>query len=57
MAESYGGKYGPTFASYFEQQNARLDQGLLPNNTKKLYLESLGIGKSCPNPENPQHLP
>jgi len=44
MAESYGGKYGPTFSAYMEKQNALLKAGKLPKGIKELHLESLGIG-------------
>ena len=44
FAESYGGKYGPAFASFFENQNARRLNGSLPSNrTLPIQLESLGI--------------
>lgn len=45
MAESYGGKYGPTFSAYIEEQNTRIQQGLLPPGTKELHLQSLGISE------------
>lgn len=48
FTESYGGKYGPAFASYFEEQNARLDRGeLSARNTLKIHLRSLGILQGC----------
>ena len=44
FTESYGGKYGPVFASFFEQQNARRANGSLPSNsTLAIKLSSLGI--------------
>ncbi|KAI4721806.1 alpha/beta-hydrolase [Aureobasidium sp. EXF-10727] len=44
FAESYGGTYGPTFANYFEEQNAKRDNGTLPkNSTLEIKLTSLGI--------------
>ena len=44
FAESYGGKYGPVFANYFEEQNqARLNGSLLANKTLAIKLEALGI--------------
>jgi len=44
FAESYGGIYGPAFASYFKTQNARRAIGLIPlNSTLEIKLESLGI--------------
>ena len=44
FAESYGGIYGPTFADFFEQQNADRLSGALPRNgTLEIQLTSLGI--------------
>ncbi|TKA34090.1 hypothetical protein B0A50_00070 [Salinomyces thailandicus] len=44
FAESYGGKYGPVFARYFEQQNTLRDNGTLPlNSSLAIRLESVGI--------------
>lgn len=44
FAESYGGTYGPTFANYFEEQNAKRENGTLPkNSTLEIKLTSLGI--------------
>lgn len=44
FAESYGGKYGPTFARYFEEQNQRRSNGSLPtNSTLAIKLDTLGI--------------
>ncbi|RMY81187.1 hypothetical protein D0864_08378 [Hortaea werneckii] len=44
FAESYGGKYGPVFARYFDQQNDLRANGTLPaNSTLAIKLESVGI--------------
>ncbi|KAM3416501.1 Carboxypeptidase [Cercospora zeina] len=44
FTESYGGKYGPTFASYFEDQNTRIRNGeLSAKDTLPIRLQSLGI--------------
>jgi carboxypeptidase C (cathepsin A) len=44
FTESYGGKYGPAFASFFESQNAlRLNTPSLLNQTLEINLVSLGI--------------
>ncbi len=44
FAESYGGKYAPVFASYFEEQNqARLNGSLSRNGTLEVRLEVVGI--------------
>jgi carboxypeptidase C (cathepsin A) len=44
FTESYGGKYGPAFAAFFESQNAlRLNTPSLLNQTLEINLVSLGI--------------
>jgi carboxypeptidase C (cathepsin A) len=44
VTESYGGKYGPAFASFFESQNAlRLNKPSLLNQTLEINLVSLCI--------------
>lgn len=44
FTESYGGKYGPTFARYFDEQTQKRKAGLLPSNASlDIQLESLGI--------------
>jgi carboxypeptidase C (cathepsin A) len=44
FTESYGGVYGPAFADYFEQQNAkRLSGNFASNETLEIKLKSLGI--------------
>lgn len=44
FTESYGGKYGPTFARYFDQRTEDRRNGLLPSNgSLDIQLESLGI--------------
>ncbi|KAF8476863.1 Alpha/Beta hydrolase protein [Kalaharituber pfeilii] len=47
MAESYGGKYGPSFCAYIEEQNARLRNGTHSGSIKELHLRSLGIVNGC----------
>ncbi|KAI9825406.1 MAG: hypothetical protein M1832_001136 [Thelocarpon impressellum] len=48
FAESYGGKYGPAFASHWERQNARRKNGTIPrNSTLDVDLRSLGILNGC----------
>ena len=48
FAESYGGKYGPAFASLWEKQNAaRLNGSISKNNTLEIRLTSLGIIQGC----------
>ena len=44
FTESYGGKYGPAFASFFQSQNSlRLNTPSLINRTLEINLVSLGI--------------
>ena len=48
FAESYGGKYGPAFATLWEQQNMRRMNGSLSSNkTLAVQLTSLGIMQGC----------
>lgn len=48
FAESYGGRYGPGFASLWEEQNARrLNGSLSQNGTLEIHLASLGIVNGC----------
>lgn len=48
FVESYGGKYGPSFAAYWEQQNMRrkLDSDF-KNKTLEVRLTSLGVIQGC----------
>lgn len=47
--ESYGGKYGPAFASFFEQQNERIANGSFnqQGETYQIHLDTLGIINGC----------
>lgn len=48
FAESYGGKYGPTFFAYFEEQNQKRKDGELSvDETVEIHVESLGIVNGC----------
>jgi len=48
FAESYGGKYGPAFASLWERQNAkRLNDTLSSTGTLAIKLVSVGIINGC----------
>lgn len=48
FAESYGGKYGPVFASKWEEMNAGRVKGTVPNATSvDIHLTSLGIVNGC----------
>ncbi|KAL9598257.1 MAG: hypothetical protein Q9219_004616 [cf. Caloplaca sp. 3 TL-2023] len=48
FTESYGGKYGPLFATHFESQNALRRAGKLPKDkTLEIRLASLGIMQGC----------
>lgn len=41
--ESYGGHYGPEFVTYFDQQNAKIDQGIVQG--AKITVNALMINK------------
>lgn len=43
FTESYGGKYAPAFASYFEEQNEAIANGQAANGTLAIRLQSVGI--------------
>lgn len=48
FAESYGGKYGPAFASHWERQNFLRHNGTISKNkTLEIRLVSLGIVQGC----------
>lgn len=48
FAESYGGKYGPDFANYWEEQNEKRNNGSLPaDTTLEIRLRSIGIMQGC----------
>jgi carboxypeptidase C (cathepsin A) len=48
FAESYGGKYGPAFATIWEEQNLRrLNGSIARNATVEIKLVSLGIVNGC----------
>ena len=48
FAESYGGKYGPAFATLWEQQNLlRKNGSIFSNRTLEIRLISLGIMQGC----------
>jgi carboxypeptidase C (cathepsin A) len=48
FTESYGGRYGPAFAAFWEEQNHRRANGSLPkNSTLDIKLQSLGIINGC----------
>ena len=48
FAESYGGKYGPAFATIWEDQNLRRSNGTISKNgTIEIKLSSLGIVNGC----------
>lgn len=48
FAESYGGKYGPAFATFWEQQNMlRKNGSIASNKTLEIHLTSLGIMQGC----------
>ena len=48
FAESYGGKYGPTFAALWEKQNAARETGeISKDNTLEVHLSSVGVMQGC----------
>ena len=48
FAESYGGKFGPAFATLWEQQNLLRKNGSISSNkTLEIHLSSLGIMQGC----------
>ena len=48
FAESYGGKYGPAFAYFWEKQNSlRRNNSAARNKTLEIRLASLGIMQGC----------
>lgn len=47
FAESYGGRYGPAFASLWEEQNKILNGSISQNKTIEIHLASLGIVNGC----------
>ncbi|EMD84874.1 hypothetical protein COCHEDRAFT_1149798, partial [Bipolaris maydis C5] len=48
FTESYGGHYGPEFASYLQQQNAAIDSGRVQG--EKINLVALGINNGWTDP-------
>lgn len=48
FTESYGGHYGPEFASYIESQNNKIDSGSI--NGEKINLIALGISNGWYDP-------
>lgn len=47
FAESYGGRYGPAFATLWEEQNRLLNTSISQNTTIEIHLASLGIVNGC----------
>jgi len=46
--ESYGGRYGPTFARFFQEQNEKIRNGTISEKgTKYIHLDTLGIINGC----------
>jgi carboxypeptidase C (cathepsin A) len=46
--ESYGGRYGPTTASFFQRQNELINNGSTANGDKyAIHLDTLGIINGC----------
>lgn len=47
--ESYGGRYGPSFAAFFQEQNEKIANGKLtnPGESHYIHLDTLGIINGC----------
>lgn len=47
--ESYGGRYGPAYTAFFQQQNQRIANGSLATKgeTAQIHLDTLGIINGC----------
>ncbi|GIK00387.1 hypothetical protein Aspvir_004410 [Aspergillus viridinutans] len=45
--ESYGGRYGPSFTAFFQEQNEKIERGLLPDEYHYIHLDTLGIINGC----------
>lgn len=50
--ESYGGKYGPAFAAFFQEQNEKIANGSWTDvgETYPIHLDTLGIINGCVDP-------
>jgi carboxypeptidase D len=46
-SESYGGHYGPTFASFFASQNQKIADGGIDSAAVPLKLDTVGIVNGC----------
>ncbi|KAH8588155.1 Alpha/Beta hydrolase protein [Bisporella sp. PMI_857] len=47
FAESYGGRYGPAFATIWQEQNKRRSNGTISSKTVEINLDSVGIVNGC----------
>ncbi|KAL4919475.1 Alpha/Beta hydrolase protein [Aspergillus aurantiobrunneus] len=47
--ESYGGRYGPSFTAFFQEQNEKIANGSLttPGESHYIHLDTLGIVNGC----------
>ncbi|KAL2865623.1 putative carboxypeptidase S1 [Aspergillus lucknowensis] len=47
--ESYGGRYGPSFTAFFQEQNEKIAKGTLdtPGESHYIHLDTLGIINGC----------
>jgi carboxypeptidase C (cathepsin A) len=46
--ESYGGRYGPSFVRFFQEQNEKIRNGTISEKgTKYIHLDTLGIINGC----------
>lgn len=50
--ESYGGRFGPSFFEFFQQQNEKIRNGTIrEKGTKYIHLDTLGILNGAIDPE------
>ncbi|KAF7175275.1 hypothetical protein CNMCM7691_007315 [Aspergillus felis] len=45
--ESYGGRYGPSSTAFFQEQNGKIERGMLPDEYHYIHLDTLGIINGC----------
>ena len=46
-SELYGGHYGPSFASFFTEQNRKIADGTISGSAVALHLDTVGIVNGC----------
>ena len=55
--ESYGGRYGPAFVNFFEDQNAKIANKSInrADESYELHIRTLGIINGCIDPMAQEH--